>query len=173
MKIRQVAVNARKKQLELTTRAGAVYPMPFEKMRPRPSAGNAIVDVFIDRELGSEAVTYTLSSGRHGTVHLDHALDYNRDPNYVAAMVLHDLTVEARRRVERQGPSRRELARRLGTSVPQIYRLLDPANSTKSLARLIALLQVLDCDVRFLVRRRRQPRSASPRTPPAVQRPAA
>lgn len=172
MKIRQVTVNTRKRQLELTTRAGAVYPMPFAKLKPRPSAGSAIVDVFIDRELGSEAVTYTLASGRQGTVHVDHALDYNRDPHYVAEMVLHDLTVEARRRIERAGLSRRELARRLGTSVAQVYRLLDPANTTKSLARLIALLQVLDCDVRFLVRQRRQGRS-SKRPTSVIQRPAA
>ena len=36
-----------------------------------------------------------------------------------------------------------ELARRLGTSVPQVYRLLDPTNSTKSLAQLLALLHVV------------------------------
>ncbi|MBI5507104.1 MAG: helix-turn-helix transcriptional regulator [Deltaproteobacteria bacterium] len=173
MKIRHVEVNIRKKQLELTTRAGAVYPVPLAKLKPRPSAGNAIIDVFIDRELGSEAVTYTLASGRQGTVHVDHALDYNRDPNYVAEMVLHDLTVEARRRMERADVSRRELARRLGTSVPQVYRLLDPANTTKSLARLIALLQVLDCDVRFVVSRRRQDRVGSTRAKVATQRPAA
>jgi hypothetical protein len=46
-------------------------------------------------------------------------------------------------------------ARRLGTSVPQLYRLLDPANSRKSFVQLVALLDMLDCEVRVSVRRRR------------------
>jgi hypothetical protein len=170
VKIRRVEVNSRKKQVELTTRSGVVYPVPFSRLKPRPSAASPIVDVFVDRELGSEAVTYTLSSGKQGSLHLDQALDYNRDPHYVAEMVLHELTVEACARLEHSGLSRRELARRLGTSLPQLYRLLDPANTTKNLAGMLALLQVLDCDVRFVVRRRRA--GSTPRAS-AIQRPAA
>jgi hypothetical protein len=33
--------------------------------------------VFIDAELGGEAFTYVLASGREGTVHVDHVLEYN------------------------------------------------------------------------------------------------
>jgi len=54
-------------------------------------------------------------------------------------------------RVGRAGLSRRELARRLGTSVPQLYRLLDPANTRKSLGQLVSLLHLLDCDVQLVV----------------------
>jgi hypothetical protein len=35
--------------------------------------------------------------------------------------------------------------------VPQLYRLLDPTNTRKSLTQLVALLNVLDCDVEFVV----------------------
>jgi hypothetical protein len=65
------------------------------------------------------------------------------------------LTVEARQRVDGSGLSRRELARRLSTSVPQLYRLLDPANTRKSLGQLIGLLHLLDCDVHLVVNPRR------------------
>ena len=51
--------------------------------------------------------------------------------------------------------SRRELARRLSTSVPQLYRLLDPANTRKSFGQLVALLHLLDCEVDFVVNPRR------------------
>jgi hypothetical protein len=33
------------------------------------------------------------------------------------------------------------------TSVPQLYRLLDPTNTKKNVSQLVSLLHVLDCDV--------------------------
>ncbi|MEW6269532.1 MAG: helix-turn-helix transcriptional regulator [Thermodesulfobacteriota bacterium] len=113
-----------------------------------------MAEAYVDRELGSEAVTYRLESGADGSVHLDHALEYNRDPRYLAEVLIHKLTVEAAKRAEKCESSRRELARRLGTSVPQLYRLLDPANTRKSFAQLVALLDLLDCDVQVTVRAR-------------------
>lgn len=50
--------------------------------------------------------------------------------------------------------SRRELIRRLGTSPAQFYRLLDQTNYRKSVDQLVSLLQILDCDVRLVVRRK-------------------
>jgi hypothetical protein len=48
--------------------------------------------------------------------------------------------------------SRRELIRRLGTSATQFYRLLDQTNYRKSVDQLLSLLQILDCEVRLVVR---------------------
>jgi DNA-binding TFAR19-related protein (PDSD5 family) len=157
MKIRRVSVNNRKGQLELEARSGRVLPFPYAKLDPRPTTTNRIRVAHVDKELGSEAVTYVLESGKEGSVHIEHALEYNQDPNYLAALLIHQLTVEARRRVERSGLSRRELARRLATSVPQLYRLLDPTNTRKSLAQLVGLLHVLDCEVQLVI----SPRSAA------------
>ena len=151
MKIRRATVNNRKAQLELTVRSGKVFPVPYAKLDPRPSAKNRIRAVYVDKELASEAVTYILESGDEGSVHIDHALEYNEDPSNLAELLIHKLTVEARRRIGRSGLSRRELARRLGTSVPQLYRLLDPANTRKSLRQLVSLLHLLDCDVQLVV----------------------
>ena len=151
MKIREVRINNRKAELQLVVRSGKRYPIPYAKLDPRPTAKNRIRDAYVDRELGNEAVTYVLESGVEGAVHIEHALEYNQDPTYLAELLTHQLTVEARRRVDRSGLSRRELARRLKTSVPQLYRLLDPANTRKSLNQLIALLHVLDCEVQLVV----------------------
>jgi len=41
--------------------------------------------------------------------------------------------------------------------VAQLYRLLDPANTRKSLTQLLALLHVLDCEVKFVI----NPRTAA------------
>lgn len=154
MKIRGVNVNNRKAQLELMLRSGRTLPIPYAKLTPRPTRTNRIQKAYVDKELGHEAVTYVLKSGAEGAVHVDHALEYNQDPSYLAELMIHKLTVEAQRRVDRSGLSRRELARRLDTSVAQLYRLLDPANTKKGFAQLLALLHVLDCEVRFVITRR-------------------
>jgi DNA-binding TFAR19-related protein (PDSD5 family) len=155
MKIRKVTVNNRKAQLELTVRSGKVYPVPYAKLDPRPTSKNRIREAYVDRELGNEAATFVLDSGEQGSVHIDHALEYNQDPSYLADILIHKLTVEAERRVKRSGLSRRELARRLKTSVPQLYRLLDPTNTRKRVAQLVSLLHLLDCDVELVVKARR------------------
>ena len=155
MKIRRAAVNNRKAQLELTVHSGKVFPVPYAKLDPRPTSKNRMREAYVDKELGSEAVTFVLESGEEGSVHIDHALEYNEDPSYLAELLIHKLTVEAKRRADRSGLSRRELARRLSTSVPQLYRLLDPANTRKSLGQLIGLLRLLDCEVQLVVDPRR------------------
>lgn len=154
MKIQRVLVNNRKRQLELVTRSGK-YPFPFSRLRPMPRMKNRIREAYVDPELGYEAVTYVLASGDEGTVHVDHALEYNQDPSFMAELLAHKLTLEARRRLKHAGLSRRELARRLRTSVPQLYRLLDPARPRKGLGQLVQLLHVLDCDVDVVVKQRR------------------
>ena len=62
------------------------------------------------------------------------------------------MTLEAQKRVAESPLSKREIVRRLGTSAAQLYRLLDQANYRKSVDQLIALLQVLNCDVDLVVR---------------------
>ena len=103
MKIREVIVNNRKARLELWVRAGDVYPVPYAKLDPRPTSRNRIRDAYVDKELGNEAVTYVLESGAEGTVHIDYALEYNQNPGYLAELLAHRLSVEARNRAKRSG----------------------------------------------------------------------
>ncbi len=152
MKIRRVAANNRKAQLELIVYSGEVFPFPYAKLQPRPTSKDKIRSVYVDKELGNEAATYELESGQEGTVHIEHALEYNEDPGYLSELLVHRLTVEARRYLEASDLSRREVARRLRTSVPQLYRLLDTTNKRKSIKQLISLLHVLDCDVELVVK---------------------
>lgn len=151
MKIQKVVANNRKGQLELLVRPGRTLPFPYARLEPRPTPKDRIREVFVDKELGSEAVTYVLQSGAEGSLHVDHALEYNQDPAALAELLSHKLTVEAMRRVKASELSHRELARRLRTSQTQLYRLLDPTNSRKSLSQLIALLHILDCGVELVV----------------------
>jgi hypothetical protein len=108
----------------------------------------------LDREevRGREAFTYVLRSGRTGTVHVEQVLEYNQDPTYLRDLLLYRLTLEAQKRVAESPLSKREIVRRLGTSAAQLYRLLDQKNYRKSVDKLLALLQVLNCDVDLVVR---------------------
>jgi hypothetical protein len=151
MKIRAVSANNRSKAFEVRTSKGT-WPYPFARLDPRPRKGDPVTGVRVDKELGSEGFTYTLGSGREGTVHLEQVLEYNKDPDHVRDQLLYRLTLEAQKRVDRSPLSRREIIRRLGTSPAQLYRLLDQTNYRKSVDRLVCLLQVLDCDVDFTVR---------------------
>lgn len=151
MKIRKVEANNRKGEFRVVTYSGDAYAFPYVKAEPRPDPADRVADAYVDQELGREAFTYVLESGDEGSVHLDQVLEYNEDPTYLRDLLIYQLTVEARRRVEQSGLSRRELARRLKTSLPQLYRLLDPTNKRKSMNQLVSLLQILDCNVDLVV----------------------
>ena len=77
---------------------------------------------------------------RRRGVHIEQILEYNNDPAYFAKLLMYRLSVEAQQRIEKSALSRRQIAKRLSTSVPQLYRLLDSSNSRKSIRQLIASL---------------------------------
>ncbi len=85
-------------------------------------------------------------------MHVEQVLEYNQDPTNLRDLLLDRLTLEAKKRIAASPLSRREIVRRLGTSAAQLYRLLDQTNYRKSVDRVLALLQVLNCDVDLVVR---------------------
>ncbi len=159
MKILSVEADNRKKAFIVRTRS-LTYPFPYERADPKPSSRNKIVELFIDRELAREGFTYRLESGAEGSVLWDWVLDVNADPRYLTELLLHNLTVEAEQHLERSKLSRREIARRLGTSPSQLYRLLDSTYYKKSVEQMLALLIVLGCDVDVKIKPRPRKRSA-------------
>ena len=151
MRIRTVRHNNRKKLFEVRT-STKTLAFPFSKAEPVPTIQDPIVKLFVDPEAGREAFTYALHSGRTGTVHVEQVLEYNQDPSYLRDQLLYRLTLEAQKRIAKSPLSKREIIRRLGTSAAQLYRLLDQTNYRKSLDQVLALLQVLNCDVDLVVR---------------------
>jgi predicted XRE-type DNA-binding protein len=151
MKIRSVRQNNRKRAFEVST-WGRRYTYPYALADPAPSPSDPPVAMWVDEELGREGFTYTLASGLEGSVHIDQVLEYHQDPRLLRDLLLYQLTIEARKRVEESGLSRREIIRRLGTSPAQFYRLLDPTNYRKSVDKLLFLLHALNCEVDLKVR---------------------
>jgi hypothetical protein len=151
VKIRSVAYSNRKKLFEVRTSTRDLA-FPFSKADPAPTIRDPITKLFVDPEAAREAFTYVLHSGRSGTIHVEQVLEYNQDPTYLRDVLLYRLTLEARKRVTKSPLSKREIVRRMGTSAAQLYRLLDQTNYRKSIDQVLALLQVLDCDVDLVIR---------------------
>lgn len=78
MKIKKATDNQSEERLELCSSSGRTYYFPYDEMMPRPSSGNPIKRLYVDRELAGEAVTYVLRSGEEGAVHIEHAVSYSR-----------------------------------------------------------------------------------------------
>jgi hypothetical protein len=168
MKIRSVSASNRKGEFSIVVRSGEEYFFPYSKADPRPGARDAVERAYVDKEFGNEAFTYVLRSGAEGSVHIDHVLEYNEDPQYLADLLTYKLSIEAQKQVERSELSRRQLAKQLNTSVPQLYRLLDPTNTKKSMKQLFTLLHILDYDV-DVVLKKQQPNKALQRTVVSVK----
>ena len=152
MKIRKARVDRRRRRFEIETYSGSTYAFPYAKADPPPTVRDPVVHAYPDPELGKEGVTYVLASGAEGSVHIDHFLEYNEDPATMRRFLVYKLSLLAREHCAESPLAMREIARRLGTSPAQIYRLIDPAQQRKSLDALVELLAALDCNVDVVVR---------------------
>src|SRR3546814_13924656 len=83
MKIQKVEPDNRRRRFEVTTRRG-VLAFPYARCEPAPSPDDRLVEVFVDAELGREAITYRLESGAEGSIHVDSVLEVNAHPDYHA-----------------------------------------------------------------------------------------
>ncbi|VAW30591.1 hypothetical protein MNBD_CHLOROFLEXI01-1419 [hydrothermal vent metagenome] len=114
----EITPNNHKKAFDIQT-DGQNYLFPYAKLDIQPLPDNRINKIYIDAELGNKAFTYELESGDGGTVHIDHVLEYNRNPRYLRDMLLYKLTRVVQERVQESPLSKRELIRRLETSPAQ------------------------------------------------------
>ena len=151
MKILRVRANHRQRVFEVVTPRGE-YTYPFARLGPGRMTGNRVTEVFVDPELAGEAFTYHLASGETDSIHVEQVLDYNRDPEYLKELLLYKLSLEAQKGLTECGISKRELARKLGTSPSQLYRLLDQTNAKKSVGQMLALLHLMGRQVDLVVR---------------------
>lgn len=150
MTIDSVVFNNHKSEFEIGS-AGRRFAFPFAKLRVRPSPGDTITKAFVDDELGREAFTYCLESGAQDSVHLDTVLEFNQDPDFFGDLIMYKLTVEALKAIKQSGLGKRQIARQIGTSPSQLYRLLDTNNRSKSLGQLLFLLHLTNKQVQLVV----------------------
>lgn len=141
MKIQTITGDVRKREFRLVA-DGREFTFPWARLRLVPSADDPLASVQPEPETGCEAFTYVLESGAEDTVHMDSVLYFNRDPEYMQRLLMYELTLKAMDAVEASGLGKRQLARQLGTSPSQLYRLLDPTNYNKSVGQMLAILNM-------------------------------
>lgn len=146
MKIKRVLANNKKKVVVIETAKGN-FELPFWRLVVKPSKMDPMMHIVVDKELGSEGITYTLASGKTDSLHLDAFLDYNKDPDYLRQILLYKLTLKAQDIIKQKKVLKRTLSRRLKTSPTQLYRLLDQTFYGKTIDQMIRLLAALDCGV--------------------------
>lgn len=85
-------------------------------------------------------------------MHVDSVREIVQEPEYLRDLFLHKLSVEVQKGLATTSLGKREIARQLGTSPAQLYRLLDPEPGHKSLGQMLALLDLLGREVDVVVR---------------------
>ena len=98
MKIRSAAQNNRRRAFEVAAWRRQLL-FPYAKADPQPTPADPALHVAVDEELGREAFTYRLASGREGSVHIEQVLEYNQDPRYLRDALLYRLTIETQKHV--------------------------------------------------------------------------
>ncbi len=139
MKILRVMVNNRKREFVLETKKDK-YIFPYSQLTLRPSSSDPLVEVFVDPEVGHEAITYRLRSGKEDTVLLENVLWYNQDPETMRKLLVYNLTLRAQEGIAEKHITKRSLIRKLKTSPAQLYRLLDQTNYGKTIDQMLRLL---------------------------------
>ena len=64
---------------------------------------------------------------------------------------MHRLTILANKLINKSGISKREICRRMGTSMSQLSRILDTANYSKTFDQLIKLFTIMGTEVKIQV----------------------
>ncbi len=150
LKIKKADFDNRKHLIFVETSKG-MMSLPYKKLSLPPTRENPIQEIFPDKELANLAVTYILKDGSENSVPSDAFLDYNCDLDYLRSLELHKLTLEALAVLSRSGLSKREVSRRLNTSMAQLLRLLDTTNTRKTIDQMIRLLAILGARVEIKV----------------------
>ena len=156
MKILAVVANNRKHAFEVRTCRGTLT-FPYAKVTPAPD-GNKRSDRRCVCRSGAwgEKASHTSSPRvrREASISIRFWSTTKIPPTWQNS-TMYRLTQEAKDLwFEASERSARDVARWLGTSPTQLYRLLDPTNYAKSLRQLISLLYLLGAEVEVEVKDR-------------------
>jgi hypothetical protein len=141
-KIKQAAFSNRKRSISVAI-GSATLELPFSKLEVSPNADNPAIGIKIDRDLGGRGVLCQLKDGKELAIPIEAFLEFNRDPEYMREIEIYKLTSRAIDLVKSSGMSKRAICRRMGTSLSQLSRLLDPTNYQKTIDQMLKLLTIL------------------------------
>lgn len=139
-KFKNVAFDNKKRVFHLEYTSGLKFDCPYFSLGIK----DKVVDAGPDPEVGGHSFYFTLENGKKDYVPFDQPLHIVQNPEHVKEQTLYQMTKRINGVIAREGVSKRELARRLNTSMSQLSRLLDTTNYKKELSRLIEIGTILD-----------------------------
>jgi hypothetical protein len=154
---KDIKPNYRKSVLEVTLQEGRKkkkYSLPFAVFRNKKiHSQNRFTSITIDRELGNQAVSFTLEDGSNGDFPADFVL-YHCDPTYDWSPI-NQLKRTLKNSLGASKLSVRVIADALNTSPSQVVRLLQENKGSKQLAQLFRLADLAGYEIEFNLKKKR------------------
>ncbi len=144
-KFKKVQFDNKKKVFHLEYTSGLKIECPYSAL----GIQGKVTQAAPDNEVGGHSFYFVLNNGKKDFVPFDQPLHIVQHPEYVRRHTLYEVTKQLNQFIEREKVSKRELARRLGTSLSQLARLLDTTNYKKELSRLIELAAMLNYEFKW------------------------
>ena len=144
-KFKRVTFNNRKRTFHLEYTSGLKIDCPYAAL----SIKGKITEAAPDPECGRHAFYFAVDNGERDYVPYDQPLHIANVPEYAKEQALYEMTKTINEFIRKEGISKRELARRLGTSTSQLARLLDITNYKKELSRLIEIAAMLNYEFKW------------------------
>lgn len=148
-KFKTVEFDNKKKVFYLKYTSGLKVECPYSALKIR----NKVIEAAPDLEVGKHSFYFVLENGKKEFVPYDQPLHIVQNPEYVKQTTLYTITKQLNEFIQKSKISKRELARRLGTSLSQLSRLLDTTNYKKELSRLVELAAILNYEFKWQFKR--------------------
>ena len=144
-KFKKVGFDNKKRVFHLEYTTGLKIDCPYSALCIR----DKVIEAGPDPEVGRHSFYFTLNNGKTDYVPYDQPLHIVQNPEYVRENTLYEMTALLNRLIKESKVPKRELARRLGTSLSQLARLLDTTNYKKELSRLIEIAAMLNYEFKW------------------------
>lgn len=144
-KFQKVEFNNKKRVFYLEYTSGLKIECPYSALGIR----GKVIEAAPDSEVGKHSFYFILENDEKEFVPFDQPLHIVQNPEYVKERTLYEVTKQLNEFIKKSKVSKRELARRLGTSLSQLARLLDTTNYKKELSRLIELAAMLNYEFKW------------------------
>lgn len=148
-KFKKVGFDNKKRVFHLEYTTGLKIDCPYSALCIR----DKVIEAGPDPEVGRHSFYFTLNNGKTDYVPYDQPLHIVQNPEYVRENTLYEMTALLNRLIKESKVPKRELARRLGTSLSQLARLLDTTNYKKELSRLIEIAAMLNYEFKWEFKR--------------------
>lgn len=144
-KFKKVTFDNKKRIFHLEYTSGLKVDCPYSSLGIREKVTGAAPDA----EVGEHSFYFVLESGKKDYVPYDQPLHIVQNPEYAKEQTLYQMTKAINEFLRKEKVPKRELARRLGTSMSQLARLLDTTNYKKELSRLIEIAAMLNYEFKW------------------------